>query len=252
VNVLPSSRRFAVVAFAAVLILSGCHKKVVPAPPAAPPPPPPAPTAKISINPMVIDSGQSATLSWTTANADKVTISGFGPVDANGSSSVAPTRSTEYTVTATASNGAKAESSVRVTVNAPVIPPPAPAPMPTMTEEELFAQNVHDVFFDYDKYSLRPADAATATQDAAFLKSHASMKVVVEGNCDDRGSEEYNLALGESRAESLKKALIADGVDASRIKVISFGEEKPVCHEENESCWQQNRHDHVRLDHPGQ
>ena len=248
-NVFSSCRRFTVVAFAAVLILSGCHKKVVPAPPAAPPPPPPAPSAKISISPLVIDSGQSATLSWTTANSDRVTISGVGPVATNGSQSVAPLRSTEYTVTATGANGATAESSVRLTVNAPVVPPPAPASAPTMTEEELFAQNVHDVFFDYDKYSLRSTDEAIADGDATFLKGHPGMKVVIEGNCDDRGSEEYNLALGESRAESLKKALVADGVDASRVKVISFGEEKPTCHDENEACWQQNRHDHLRLDH---
>ena len=117
-----------------------------------------------------------------------------------------------------------------------------------MTDEELFAQNVHDVFFDYDKYTLRSTDEAVAEQDATFLKSHPGMKVVIEGNCDDRGSEEYNLALGENRAESLKKALVADGVDAGRVKVVSFGEEKPVCHEENEACWQQNRHDHLRLD----
>ena len=251
-NVLSSSRRIAVVAFAAVLTLSGCHKKVVPAPSAAPPPPPPAPSAKISINPLVIESGQSATLTWSTANADKVTISGVGPVDANGSRSVAPIRSTDYTVTATAANGAQAESSVHLTVNAPVVPPPPPASAPTLTEEELFTQNVHDVFFDYDKYTLRPADTAIADADATFLKGHPGMKVVIEGNCDDRGSEEYNLALGESRAESLQKALVADGVEASRIKVISFGEEKPVCHEENESCWQENRHDHLRLDHPVQ
>ena len=252
-NVQHSSRRLIAVTFAAVLIVSGCHKKVVPPPPAAPPPPPPAPTASITASPSVIESGQSATLNWTTTNADKVTISGIGPVRPNGSQSVSPIRSTDYTVTAAGANGASIEASVRVTVNQPVaVAAPVPTPGPTMTEEELFAQNVHDVYFDYDKYALRSADAAVAEQDAAFLTSHPAMKVVVEGNCDDRGSEEYNLALGENRAESLKKALAAGGVDASRIKVVSFGEEKPVCHEENDSCWQQNRHDHLRLDHPVQ
>jgi peptidoglycan-associated lipoprotein len=117
-----------------------------------------------------------------------------------------------------------------------------------MTEAELFAQNVRDVYFDYDKYALRAGDETTAERDAAFLKSHPGMKVVIEGHCDDRGSEEYNLALGENRAESLKKALVEDGVDASRVRIISDGEEKPFCHDETESCWQANRRDHLRLD----
>jgi peptidoglycan-associated lipoprotein len=197
---------------------------------------------------MVIDSGQSSMVSWTTTNADKVTIAGLGTVAVNGSRSVTPVRSTDYTVTATGANGATVEATVRVTVNRPVAAAPGPAPAPGMTEAELFAQNVHDVYFDYDKYALRSGDAATAEQDAAFLKSHPGMKILIAGHCDDRGSEEYNLALGENRAESLKKALVADGVDASRVKVISDGEEKPFCTQENDSCWQENRRDHLTLD----
>jgi len=253
VNIHNFSRRVTAVTFAAVLVLSGCHKKVAPPPVAALPPQPPAPTARVTANPSVIESGQSSTLSWTTANADKVTISGLGPAGVNGSQSVTPLRSTDYTVTATGADGASIEATARVTVNQAVaVTAPTPAPGPTMTEEQMFGQSVHDVHFDYDKYALRAGDEATADQDATFLKSHAGMKVVIEGNCDDRGSEEYNLALGESRAESLKKALVADGVDTSRIKMVSFGEEKPICNEENESCWQQNRRDHLRLDHEAQ
>ena len=248
VNTHPSIRRVTAVAFAAVFILSGCHKKPIPPPTAVAPPPPPAPTARITANPLVVESGQSSTLSWTTTNADKVTISGLGTVGINGSRSVAPQRSADYTVTATGANGASIEATVHVTVNQPTATAPAPTPGPTMTEAELFAQNVHDVYFDYDKYALRSADEATAERDAAFLKSHPGMKVLIEGHCDDRGSEEYNLALGESRAESLKKALVADGVDASRVKLISDGEEKPFCTEENDSCWQENRRDHLTLD----
>ncbi len=151
----------------------------------------------------------------------------------------------DYTITATAAGGASVQATARVTVTPA---PPPPSVPPSMTEEELFAQNVHDIYFDYDKYDLRPADASTATQDAAFLKSHPNMKILIEGHCDDRGSAEYNLALGENRAASLKKALINDGVDASRIRVISYGSEKPFCTEENETCWQQNRRDHLKLD----
>jgi peptidoglycan-associated lipoprotein len=128
-------------------------------------------------------------------------------------------------------------------------PPPPPSAAPSITEEELFSQNVHDVYFDYDKYDLRSADTSTADQDASFLKSHPGMKILIEGHCDDRGSAEYNIALGQNRAQTLKKALTNDGVDASRVRVISYGEEKPFCTEENESCWQQNRRDHLKLDH---
>jgi peptidoglycan-associated lipoprotein len=128
-------------------------------------------------------------------------------------------------------------------------PPPPPAPAaPSITEEQLFEQNVHDVFFDYDKYTLRPQDTSVADQDAAFLRKNPDMKVVIAGHCDERGSEEYNLALGQNRAESLQKAFVNDGIAASRIRVISLGKEKPFCTESNEQCYQQNRRDHLALD----
>jgi peptidoglycan-associated lipoprotein len=117
-----------------------------------------------------------------------------------------------------------------------------------MTDEQLFEQNVHDVYFDYDKANLRAQDLAVAEQDAAFLVQHPNMKFVVEGHCDERGSAEYNIALGQERAMSLQKALVTGGVPASSIRVISYGKEKPFCTESNEQCWQQNRRDHLRLD----
>jgi len=110
-------------------------------------------------------------------------------------------------------------------------------------------QNVHDIYFDYDKYELRPQDASTVEQDASFLKSHPGMKVVIEGHCDDRGSAEYNIALGQNRAETLKNALLKNGVDAGRVRVISDGSEKPFCTEDTDACWQENRRDHLKLDH---
>jgi len=253
VNIYHFSRRVTAITFVAVLILSGCHAKVVPPPVAALSPPPPAPTAKIAVNPQVIERGQSSTLSWSTTNADKVTISGVGPVATNGSRSVAPLRSTDYTVTATGADGSSIAATAQVTVNQPAVATALTAtPGPTMTEQELFAQTVQDVYFDFDKYGLRTTDETTAERDAAFLKSHPGMKILIEGHCDDRGSEEYNLALGESRAESLKKALVQNGVDLSRVKVISYGEEKPFCKQEDESCWQENRRDHLKLDRQAQ
>jgi peptidoglycan-associated lipoprotein len=118
---------------------------------------------------------------------------------------------------------------------------------PSPSEEELFARNVKDVLFDYDKSDIRADQASTAHNDAAFLLQHPSIKVVVAGHCDDRGSEEYNLALGTSRAESLKHALEEQGVSADRMKTMSYGKEKPFCSESNEQCWQQNRVDHFSI-----
>jgi peptidoglycan-associated lipoprotein len=111
----------------------------------------------------------------------------------------------------------------------------------------LFARNVKDVMFDYNKADIRMDQAPTAHNDAAFLAQHPSIKVVVEGHCDDRGSEEYNLALGTSRAESVKRALLQEGVSPDRVKTVSYGKEKPFCTEENDHCWQQNRVDHLDI-----
>ena len=243
-NVNQLKQRSAAVIFTAVLVLSGCHKKVAPPPTPPPPPPTPAPTANITANPVAIQQGQSSTLSWTTANANQVVITGLGTVSADGSRSVTPTRSTDYTVTATGANGASVQAAIRVTVTQP-----PPSAVPSATDEELFAQNVRDVYFNYDKYDLRPADTSTVEQDASFLKSHPGIKILIEGHCDDRGSVEYNIALGQNRAEALQKALTNEGVDASRVRIISYGEEKPFCTEESESCWQQNRRDHLKFDH---
>ena len=110
-----------------------------------------------------------------------------------------------------------------------------------MSEDELFRNNVKDVFFAYDKYDVLSSDANILSQDAAFLKAHPEIKVVIGGYCDERGSDEYNLALGQNRAAAALKALINSGVDAKRIRVVSYGKEKPFCNDNTESCWQQNR-----------
>ena len=100
---------------------------------------------------------------------------------------------------------------------------------------------MQDIFFDYDAYDVRSDAQATLSQDASYLASHTDVKVVIGGYCDERGSNEYNLSLGESRANSAKTALVTAGVAASRIRVISYGKEKPFCSESTEECWQQNR-----------
>ena len=234
-------KKWAVLVFAlgAVLMLGACKKKVAPPPP-PPPPPPPAPTASLSASPNSIDKGQSATLTWQTTNATDISIDSIGAVEANGSRQVTPAESTTYHLTAKGAGGTQ-DATARVTVNQP---PPPPPPPPSATEEELFAQNVKDVFFDYDKYDVRADQQSALQADAQFLQQHPNIHITIEGHCDERGSTEYNLALGTNRADTVNNALVQAGVSGDRIKTISYGKEKPFCTESNESCWQQNRRGH--------
>jgi len=229
-----------VIALAAILMLGACKKKAAPPPP-PPPPPPPSPTASISVSPDTIQKGQSATLSWQTSNATDVSIDGIGAVQASGSQQVSPSDSTTYHLMAKGSGGSQ-EASTRLTVTQP--PPPPVTMAPSVTDEDLFGQDIKDVYFDYDKSDIR-ADQRTSLQaDAQFLNQHSSMSFTIEGHCDERGSTEYNLALGDQRASAVKNALVSAGVSANRIKTISYGKEKPFCMESNEACWQQNRRGH--------
>jgi peptidoglycan-associated lipoprotein len=243
-NDLRLSQIAAVVCLGGLTVFGGCHKKVAAVtPPAAPAvAPTPSTTARITVSPAVVTAGQSATLTWNTANATGASISGIGTVATSGTRSIAPTASADYTLTAQGAGGT-AKDTARVTVNRP----PA-APVASATEEQLFNQNVKDAYFDYDKYTLRPQDADVAETDAAFLAKHPDIKVVIGGHSDERGSEEYNLGLSENRAEALKSALQRDGVTASRIRVVSYGKERPFCTESDEACWHQNRRDHLSLD----
>jgi peptidoglycan-associated lipoprotein len=225
-------------ALGAILMLGACKKKVAPPPP-PPPPPPSAPTASLTANPNTVDKGQSTTLTWETTNATDVTIDGIGAVDPNGSKQVTPDESTTYTLTAKGAGGTQ-QATARVTVTAPPPPPPAASP----TEEELFSQSVKDVYFDYDKYDVRGDQQAAIQADVAFLQQHPDIKFTIEGHCDDRGSTEYNLALGDNRAGSVKSALVQGGISTDRIRTISYGKERPFCTQDNEECWQQNRRAH--------
>ena len=230
----------------ALVAAAGCKKKQ-PAPnvPTAPPvAAAPAPTAQLSATPTVITAGDQVQLSWRTTDAATVSIDGIGDVPTAGVKSVSPAESTTYHLIARGPGGV-AESSVRVTVNAP---PAVQVQSNTMSEEEEFKANVQDIFFDYDSYDVRDDAHSVVARDAAYLSSHPNAKIVIGGYCDDRGSNEYNLALGQNRAESARKALQAAGVDASRMRVVSYGKEKPFCSEETEECWQQNRRAGFALD----
>ena len=229
---------FLIVLLGSVLTLGGCKKKVAPQPPPPPPPPPAAPTASLSASPDTIQTGQSSTLTWQTQNATEITLGGNN-VNPSGSQRVSPTQSTTYRLVAKGAGGTQ-EATARVTVT----PPPPPPPQPSATDEELFSRNVRDIYFDYDKYDIRADQQAALQSDAQFLAQHPAMRFTIEGHCDERGSTEYNLALGDNRANAVKNALIQAGVGADRIRTISYGKEKPVCTESSEQCWQQNRRGH--------
>ncbi|MBZ5568878.1 MAG: peptidoglycan-associated lipoprotein Pal [Acidobacteriia bacterium] len=227
-----------IVLLASVLTLGGCKKKVAPPPPPPPPSPPPAPTASLSASPDTIQPGQSATLTWQTQNATDVTLDG-SKVDANGSHTVSPAQSTTYRLSAKGAGGTQ-EATARVTVT----PAPPPPPQPSATEEEMFNRNIKDIFFDYDKYDIRADQQSSLQGDAQWLSQHPNVRFTIEGHCDERGSTEYNLALGDNRANAVRNALVQAGVGADRMNTISYGKEKPFCTESNEQCWQQNRRGH--------
>ncbi len=227
----------------AALFVAGCGKKVQPAPPAPAPAPAPArPTVTLQANPTSLNKGDVTTLSWSSTNATQLTIApDVGAVAPEGSTKVTPGDSTTYTITASGPGGS-ADASVRVTVAAPP-PPPPPAPAgPSI--EELFMREVRDAYFDLDKADLRPDAREALSKTAEFLKNYPSVKVNIEGHCDERGSTEYNLALGDRRAAAVKQFLVSQGISVDRMSTVSFGKEKPFCMESNETCWQQNRRGH--------
>ncbi len=228
-----------VVLLAALVAVAGCKKKEAAPPAAATAPTATAamPTAQLTITPDTISAGDQAQLSWHTTNATTVSIDGIGEVPSSGVKTVTPTASTTYHLVARGEGGS-ADATAHVTVNAP---PAVSVPTNTMTAEQEFEANVQPIFFDYDSYDIRSDAQATLAKDASYLVSHPNIKIVIGGYCDERGSDEYNLALGQNRADAAKNALVTAGVAASRIRVISYGKEKPFCTESTEACWQQNR-----------
>jgi peptidoglycan-associated lipoprotein len=242
---------------------AGCKKKAAPPPPPPPPvvtpaPPPPAPGAPViaqfTAEPASIQRGQSSTLRWeVTGETTNISISqGVGVVQKTGNQRVNPSDSTTYTLTATGPGG-NTTAAATISVSAPPPPTPPPPPAATVTLDKRLESDVQDAYFDYDKSDVRSDARDVLTRDAAALKSVLSdfpnATIVVEGHCDERGSAEYNLGLGDRRASSAKEFLQQLGVPADRLKTISYGKERPQCSEQNETCWQKNRRAHFA---PGQ
>jgi peptidoglycan-associated lipoprotein len=240
----PLYRALLVAGLVATVFTAGCKKKPIAEKPKETPPveqPKPQPTVTLSADPTSISKGDSSTLSWTSTNATQLTIAPeVGTVTAEGSTKVTPADSTTYTITASGPGGS-ANSTARVTVSVPK-PPEEPAPSPDL--DTLFLKEVQDAYFDFNKADIR-ADARTAlAKTADFLRNYPQIRVTIEGHCDERGSTEYNLALGDRRAGAVKQYLVSLGLSADRISTVSFGKEKPFCAQSNEACWQQNRRGH--------
>ncbi len=235
-----------------ILFAAGCKKKTPPPPPPPPPAPapvapPPKPSVQFSAEPSTVERGQSATLRWSVSDATDVSIDpGVGTVSARGDRQVSPTDTTTYTLTAKGPGGTETATAT-VTVTVPPPPPPPPAPV-KKSLSELLQTEVQDAYFDYDKSDVREDARATLTRDADALKrifqELPDAVVVMEGHCDERGSAEYNLGLGDRRAASAKEFLSQLGVPADKVKTISYGKERPQCTESNEDCWQKNRRVH--------
>src|SRR5581483_9813012 len=247
-----TKRRALLTSFSALILVfaAACHKKTPPPPP-PPPAPAPAPANEQVINyftaePSTISSGQPSSLRWSVDNATNIQIDGIGQVSPNGRPAVYPTDTTTYHMTATGPGGTK-EASATVTVSAPPAPAPTPA-APQQTPAEILARQVQDIHCDYDKSDIRASDQPILQADANALKTIFSMDagfiVTVEGHCDERGSAEYNLALGDRRAQATKDALVALGVPGDKLKTVSYGKERPLCTDPTEDCYSRNRRAH--------
>lgn len=233
---------------------ASCKKK----PPPPPPPPPvtntpttptatsPRPAiASFTAEPSTIERGQSSTLRWSVSNATDMSINqGIGAVQSQGQRQVFPTNSTTYTLTANGPGGTDSRSATVTVASAPPPPPPA-INGPRLSSADMLQQQAQDAYFDYDKNDIRPDARDALTHDAGLLKQifaqDPNFTVVVEGHCDERGSAEYNLALGDRRANAVKEFLVKQGVPQTSIMTVSYGEERPVCREESEKCFEQNR-----------
>lgn len=234
----------------AIFLTAGCAKKR-PAPVVLASTPPaaetlkPVPTLTFSASPATIQKGQSAMLTWSAQHAASVSIDGnVGHVALSGSRSISPDSSTTYTAIAEGPGG-RATSSARVTV---LNPEPASVPSPrSITDAEFFSERVADVFFDFDRYDLRGDARETLDRNSIALSHRPSIRLLIEGHCDERGSERYNLALGDRRAQAAKQYLVSRGILEASIDTLTYGEERPFETGHNEESWAKNRRAHFVL-----
>jgi peptidoglycan-associated lipoprotein len=255
-----SRKLFLLLTLLVACVSFSCRRNPTPvatvAPPPPPPPPPPpaaAPTITLTATPATITAGQQSTLQWEATNATAVVIEPeVGNVAAKGNQAISPQSSVTYTARATGPGG-NAQAVQRITVNA--VPPPAPTggvgprPAPTVTLADMFQKEVasQPILFDYDSSEIRADQVSKAQSIAQWLKRNSSVRVSIQGHADERGSQEYNVALGDERAASVMNYLVAQGVSASQLTTVSYGEERPVCRTPDEQCFQQNRRANLEM-----
>ncbi len=210
---------------------------------------PAAPTVTITTDQSALERGQSTTIRWSSTNADRVSITDLGSVQGSGSRAISPSASTTYTATAIGPGGSNT-ASTRITVTEPAERPRTTTTTPTTTTSPssvaiatLFGQQVKAIYFDYNKADLTAEAKDTLKQAAQWLTQGPNRSIAfrIEGNCDPRGTEEYNIGLGERRAQAAREFLVAAGVDVGRIATVSFGEEKASG--SGESGWANDRRD---------
>ena len=241
----PLVRALSLAVCSIALLVSGCGKKPTTKSTGNYSEPPSAvkPTASLSADKTSINPGESVRLSWTTTDAPNVSIAPeIGAVTAQGNTSVTPGASTTYTLTASGPGG-NADSVVHISVATapPVNTEPAAK---SSTLDQLFLEEVGDAFFDYDSAEIRDDAKAALRKNADFFRKYPTMRITVEGHCDERGSTEYNLALGDRRANAVKSYLTGLGIPADRLNTVSYGKEKPFCMEATEACYAKNRRGH--------
>jgi peptidoglycan-associated lipoprotein len=190
-------------------------------------PRPPRPSISIAADQDAITRGQSTTLRWSSTNADKVTITDLGSVPSSGSRAVSPSDSMTYTATASGPGGSES-ASARVTVTEETTPTRPRTTTNTTGIATIFNQWVLPIFFELDRAELRPESKDRLRRAAEWLTQAPNRTIVfrIEGNCDPRGTEEYNIGLGERRAEAAKEFLSSLGVAASRMQTVSYGKER--------------------------
>lgn len=236
-----------IVLMALLVVAVGCQKKPRARPPALPPLPAARPTVTLQASSTNIQKGESVILTWSSTDATQLNLQpGVGAVAPEGSTKVSPTESTTYSLTATGPGG-NVEAIARINVTAPAPPPPEPPKTPDLTTEELFNREVQDAYFDFNKADLRDDARAALSKTAEFLKKYPQINVTIGGHCDERGSTEYNIVLGDRRAQAARQYLVSLGITAERMNMTSYGKEHPFCSESTEECWQKNRRAHIAI-----
>jgi peptidoglycan-associated lipoprotein len=209
-----------------------------------------APTVLLEAEPASILRGEKALLTWSSEGGTSARLApAIGVVNLRGSREVSPSQDTTYTLTVEGAGGV-----TTATARVSIVSNELSAGRSNVTSEDLgvpfdsMVGRIRDVFFDYDQAGLRPEMEQVLIENGRLLMdlfaTYPDGTVLIEGHCDERGTNEYNLALGDRRALSVKEFLAAQGVPADRMRNVSLGEERPQCFESNESCFSRNRRAH--------